>query len=92
MSPNYIWTPEEEKFLQEFLDEEDDYMKYDSMCVIFLLITLLIPEITWESLFKIKSEEDRLKLLSSLIDKLPQVLLETLNNLLVIDKTKINSC
>ena len=82
----------QEKFLQEFLDEEDDYMKYDSMCVIFLLVTLLIPEITWESLFKIKSEEDRLKLLSSLIDKLPQVLLETLNNLLVIDKTKINSC
>ena len=82
----------QEKFLQEFLDEEDDYMKYDSMCVIFLLVTLLIPESTWESLFKIKSEEDRLKLLSSLIDKLPQVLLETLNNLLVIDKTKINSC
>jgi hypothetical protein len=45
MSPNYTWNPEEEKFLQEFLDEEDDYMKYDSMCVVFLLITLLIPEI-----------------------------------------------
>jgi len=71
MSPNYIWAPEEEKFLQEFLDDEDDYMKYDSMCVVFLLMTLLVPEITWESLFKIKSEEDRLELLSSLTDKLP---------------------
>lgn len=71
MSPNYIWTPEEEKFLQEFLDDEDDYLKYDSMCVVFLFLTLLIPEITWESLFKIKSEEDRLKLLSTLIDKIP---------------------
>ena len=60
MSPNYIWAPEEEKFLQEFLDDEDDYMKYDSMCVVFLLMTLIVPEITWESLFKIKSEEDRL--------------------------------
>lgn len=60
MSPNYIWVPEEEKFLQEFLDDVDDYMKYDSMCVVFLLMTLLVPEITWESLFKIKSEEDRL--------------------------------
>jgi len=67
-------------------------MKYDSMCVVFLFITLLIPEITWESLFKIKTEEDRLQLLASLINKLPQVLLETLNNLLVIDKTKFISC
>ena len=45
MSPNYSWTMAEEIYLQEFLEDEDDYSKYDSTCVIFLFITLLIPEI-----------------------------------------------
>lgn len=45
MSPNYSWTMAEEIYLQEFLDDEDDFQKYDSNCVIFLFITLLVPEI-----------------------------------------------
>jgi len=35
----------EEIYLQEFLEGEDDYEKYDSICIIFLLITFLVPEI-----------------------------------------------
>ncbi|KRX00902.1 Protein kinase-like domain [Pseudocohnilembus persalinus] len=91
-TPNFVIPKEQESYLNKFTVDHYDYKQYDCFCMGFMILYLLVPEINFEYINDINSEDDIQNIINSLDQtQIPQLLFQSLKYILHYDKDKLLS-